>query len=412
MLTIDSNGNVSISNAKLKAFLQKHSGVWRVVSSIPGLLLLHRDRSDDSMSASALMSGVVNRRGWLVDVLGFVASARLTGELIVVCKGIQRELFFECGAFRMANSSDRSDLLGEYVVREGIISREQLKQALTVMKQKNMRLGQTLIALGFVSGQDVYGLLNRKLVKIFHDVMAIDDGTYYFVSEIDLSKLPASLYLETDALLMQGMHRLDDLTYYHHTVPRRKPVLDQGGGGDLTLTPLQQQLVAGIDGVSSLSSIDNGLGLGMEKCNATVRDLAAKGLIDLASVTDMEKEAVETIVGGYNRALQMIYRAVSHVGNPADLVASGRQFIAAGPHNNETLKKVVLQDDGTLDHDNITQILRSSGEREVAKLLVMVLTQYISFVLFTANSMLPVDAQPKLTNLVNEAMSPVLSTYL
>jgi hypothetical protein len=53
-------------------------------------------------------------------------------------------------------SSEREELLGEYLVRRGRITREQLEAALGALAEYNGRLGDTLIGLGLADAVDVF----------------------------------------------------------------------------------------------------------------------------------------------------------------------------------------------------------------------------------------------------------------
>ncbi|HSG81306.1 MAG TPA: type IV-A pilus assembly ATPase PilB [Gemmatimonadota bacterium] len=66
-----------------------------------------------------------------------------------------------------------SDLIGDLLVREGLISEEQLKRALQEQRSNGHRLGYTLVEMGFVSETDLTRVLARK----------------YRVKAVDLSRI-------------------------------------------------------------------------------------------------------------------------------------------------------------------------------------------------------------------------------
>src|SRR5277367_6255540 len=55
-----------------------------------------------------------------------------------------------------------SQRLGDLLVKEKIISPEQLEQAVKVQKETNVRLGAALVKLGFLSDEDVTNFLSRQ----------------------------------------------------------------------------------------------------------------------------------------------------------------------------------------------------------------------------------------------------------
>ncbi|HYT03962.1 MAG TPA: type IV-A pilus assembly ATPase PilB [Gemmatimonadales bacterium] len=63
---------------------------------------------------------------------------------------------------RTATAAITNDKLGEILLREGLISQEQLKKALLEQKNTGMRLGYTLVKLGFVEETEISKMLARQ----------------------------------------------------------------------------------------------------------------------------------------------------------------------------------------------------------------------------------------------------------
>jgi type IV pilus assembly protein PilB len=67
-----------------------------------------------------------------------------------------------------------SDLIGDLLVREGLITDEQLRSALTEQRANGYRLGYTLVSMGFVSETDLTRVLARKYRVKAVDLSRID----------------------------------------------------------------------------------------------------------------------------------------------------------------------------------------------------------------------------------------------
>ena len=63
---------------------------------------------------------------------------------------------------RTATAAATPDKLGDILVREGLITQEQLKKALQEQKSSGMRLGYTLVKLGFIEETEVTKMLARQ----------------------------------------------------------------------------------------------------------------------------------------------------------------------------------------------------------------------------------------------------------
>jgi len=75
------------------------------------------------------------------------------------------EKYFRCfnsNELRTATAAATPDKLGDILVREGLITLEQLKKALQEQKSSGMRLGYTLVKLGFIEETEVTKMLARQ----------------------------------------------------------------------------------------------------------------------------------------------------------------------------------------------------------------------------------------------------------
>ncbi len=52
--------------------------------------------------------------------------------------------------------------IGEMLSKEGLITPQQLQEALTYQKQNGVKLGRALVNLGFVKDDEITGLLSRQ----------------------------------------------------------------------------------------------------------------------------------------------------------------------------------------------------------------------------------------------------------
>src|SRR6266516_1703572 len=74
-------------------------------------------------------------------------------------------MLFIFNELRTATAAATSDKLGEILLREGLITQDQLKKALLEQKNTGMRLGYTLVKLGFVEETEISKMLARQYRK-------------------------------------------------------------------------------------------------------------------------------------------------------------------------------------------------------------------------------------------------------
>jgi serine/threonine-protein kinase len=97
----------------------------------------------------------------MLEVLSHMRQKGETGALFVersrnVGASVRKELYINSGRLLHVASSDREELLGEYLVRRGRLTREQLDVALGSLQKFGGRLGDTLIGLALVDAVDVF----------------------------------------------------------------------------------------------------------------------------------------------------------------------------------------------------------------------------------------------------------------
>jgi eukaryotic-like serine/threonine-protein kinase len=97
----------------------------------------------------------------MLDVLSHMRQKGETGALFVergsnTGGASRKEIYLEKGRLLHVASSEREELLGEYLVRRGRLTREQLETALGTLSSYGGRLGDTLIGIGMVDAVDVF----------------------------------------------------------------------------------------------------------------------------------------------------------------------------------------------------------------------------------------------------------------
>lgn len=109
--------------------------------------------------------------GGIVVALARAAIERTTALLLFELGGVRKEVYLKDGAPAFVTSNQASELLGEYLVTNQVISRGELDMALAVMPRFEGRLGDTLTALGLVEPvmlfQHIAGQVRDKLTALF-----------------------------------------------------------------------------------------------------------------------------------------------------------------------------------------------------------------------------------------------------
>jgi len=133
--------------------------------------------------------------------------AKTRGKLILEREGIRKEIFFAEGNPTSVVSNNDSELLGNFLVRERILSPMQLEHALKRADAFGGRLGDALVADRIIQSHVLFEYLFRQAKLKLFDLFTWEDAHYLF--EPNSQAVEASYPLGIDSLevLLEGVKR-------------------------------------------------------------------------------------------------------------------------------------------------------------------------------------------------------------
>jgi hypothetical protein len=142
----------------------------------------------------------------MLRVLARMRQGAETGALFVIRQvqeqnSTRKEIYLKNGRLFYVASSERGELLGEYLVRRGRITRKQLEQALEVLGSYGGHLGDTVIGLGLVSAMDVFRAIRDQGRDRVASLCGWEDGAATFYR----GTMPASVQFPLDLDLASPM---------------------------------------------------------------------------------------------------------------------------------------------------------------------------------------------------------------
>lgn len=118
----------------------------------------------------------------LPDILEVLYREKATGTLIVQARGVEKAVFIKEGQIIFSTSTDSQDRLGEMLVKEGKLKRENLDTALGLLKMSGgfKKLGAILVEKGFVAPKDLFAALKTQVKEIIFSLFLWEDAEYRF----------------------------------------------------------------------------------------------------------------------------------------------------------------------------------------------------------------------------------------
>ncbi len=117
----------------------------------------------------------------------------------------RKELYFDTGRLVLVASSEPSELLGEYLVRQGAIDRSELEMALLALPKYEGRLGDTLIGLGLVDPVEVFRAIQNQGRARVADTFRWSKGRVTFYRGVKPSRVDFRLDLDIPELMLAGL---------------------------------------------------------------------------------------------------------------------------------------------------------------------------------------------------------------
>jgi serine/threonine protein kinase len=116
----------------------------------------------------------------------------------------RKEMYLENGRLHHVASSEREELLGEYLVRRGKLTREQLETALGALALFGGRLGDTLIGLTLVDAVDVFRAIRDQGRDRVAALCTWDEGLVSFYRGTSPTRVDFPLDLDLASPMMAG----------------------------------------------------------------------------------------------------------------------------------------------------------------------------------------------------------------
>jgi Tfp pilus assembly protein PilF len=197
----------------------------------------------------------------LADVCQLLAMGRKTGCLTVTDRSSFGHIYFHHGRVVFAQVLNHPDRLGDLLVRNGALSRDQLAQAMEHQAGSPGRLlGRSVVDLGLLGEEKVARYLTIQVSEAVYHLFTWNRGAFHFEpDEVPGKDGAIPLSIHTEGLLLEGARRVDEWTFIQKKVPSMESlfVLDRGPEQTegVELTGAQEKLLPLLDGTRSVGEM-------------------------------------------------------------------------------------------------------------------------------------------------------------
>ncbi|HYJ11862.1 MAG TPA: DUF4388 domain-containing protein [Polyangiaceae bacterium] len=406
LVRIDGRGEAHPIGAVASQRLRARAGTYRMLPS-PGHVVFMRytgedGRRDAEDGAIVRLAGEVTAPGALCDILALLGQTGWRGELVVLDDDDVRSVFFDQGNVVGAITNVEAERLGSVLYRYGVLD-EPSRDRIMEQVRAGKRFGQGAIELGVLSQEQIYKYISKQVDEIVFATLTVDDGTFFFLDGFDESRLASRHTVSANALLMDGVTRMDEMRYFRQKIPSAEhvPVKHDGRGNP---DGEYQPAYSAIDGRSSVGEIGRVSGLGEFEITKQLYGLVQSGHVSIHP--PRAAGGPTALVAAANGALTAIYRAAAAAGR-AEEVRSGLSSFAVGSGVYDILFRNAGPDQsGALDADEVAHNSGVvAGGADPNNILKQMLHEYVAFALFSAGAALGSSAEADLTKQVGPALA-------
>jgi hypothetical protein len=251
--------------------------------------------------------------------------------------------------------------------------------------------------------EQIYKYISKQVDEIVFATLTVGDGTFFFLDGFDEGRLVLRHTVSANALLMDGVTRMDELRYFRQKIPSAEHVPVKNDGRALPDQEFRAAYAA-IDGKSSVGEVGRVSGLGEFEITKQVYGLVQSGHV--AIHPPRAAGGPTALVAAANGALTAIYRTAAQAGRVEE-VRSGLSSFAVGAGVYDILFRNAGPDEtGALDTD---AVLHNSaivaGGADPDNILKQLLHEYVAFALFSAGAALGSSAEAELSRQVGPALA-------
>jgi serine/threonine protein kinase len=145
----------------------------------------------------------------IADLLQWCSINVKTGTLQLRHGPVEKRLYFRDGILFSSSSNSPREVLGQFLIRSGHISEEDLFGALLEQERTKEPLGWILMSKDLLGKGDLQKLLRLQCEESIYDCFLWSDGEFAFDDHQIPEKVPVSFYLDISHVIQDGIDRMD-----------------------------------------------------------------------------------------------------------------------------------------------------------------------------------------------------------
>jgi len=139
----------------------------------------------------------------------------ISGLLIIKTDQLEKGINIDDGRILFANSNDREDSLGHYLVANKLISQESFQQASEFVIKKQKKFGRALLELGIFNGDQLWASVSGHLENIIFSLFELENGEYKVKRNVEADHENITLDKTIPDLIVAGTRNMKSAEFLH-----------------------------------------------------------------------------------------------------------------------------------------------------------------------------------------------------
>lgn len=194
----------------------------------------------------------------LPDLLQWGGAGRKTGTLGLTSGSLQKKVYFRDGAIIGSSSNDPREYLGQFLLSEGIITEQQLKDAFDLQATTRTMLGRILVKKGLLSEGKMMETLRLKAEETVYSLFLWTEAEFEFVDGVLPPGELVPISVKVEDVLMEGLRRYDMSKKIRRVLPNNSIVLRRTARvlpDDIAAKAFPKRIYDLVDGRRSLAQV-------------------------------------------------------------------------------------------------------------------------------------------------------------
>lgn len=304
----------------------------------------------------------------LVEVLAYLGRNKETGILNCQYEDVKKSIIVHQGKVIFARSNRVEDRLGDMLLAEGEISKDQYQKATDLLYEKGYRHGRALVEIGAITPKILWNAIQRQIRTICCSVVPWSSGNFEFIQQGIKHREAITLQLSALELVVDLVRHMDnreifktrftDLDDLYQKVDEFEQPFPE-----FHLEAYEQYVLNFCDGTTTIRAICEKSDIGGDESLRVLYLLRCLGVILHVGKAPEVTGDIHPLVVKYNDVFRYVNQYLGErVGNVGTSLLK-KYFDDIAKSHHDVLQGVTVTNEGSLDAVTIQRNLEAMSER-------------------------------------------------